>query len=155
MWEFDYKESWALKNWCSWTVVLVKTLESPLEFKEIQPLHPKGNHSWAFIGRTDVEPETPILWLPNGKNWLIGKDSDAGKDWRWEEKGMAEDGMVGWHHQRTWVWVTSGVGDGQGGLACCSPWGHKESNTTEWLSWIDNIVCLFPSLIFLFPKINF
>ena len=98
MWELDYKESWVLKNWCFWTVVLEKTLESPLDCKEIQPVHPKGNQSWIFIGRTDAEAETPILWLPDAKNWLIGKDPDTWKDWRWEEKGMTEDEMVGWHH---------------------------------------------------------
>ena len=93
MWELDYEESWALKNWCFWTVVLEKTLESPLDSKEIQPVHPKGNQyiSWIFIGRTDAETETPILWPPDVKNWLIGKDPDAGKDWRWEEKGTTED----------------------------------------------------------------
>ena len=99
MWELDYKESWVLKNWCFWTVVLEKTLESPLDCKEIQPVHPKGNQSWIFIGRTDAEAETPILWLPDAKNWLIGKDPDAGKDWRQVEKGMTEDKMVAWHHQ--------------------------------------------------------
>ena len=98
MWELDYKESWAPKNWCFWTVVLEKTLESPLDYKEIQPVHPKGNQSWMFIGRTDVEAETPILCPPDAKNWLIGKDPDAGKDWRREEKGTMEDEMVGWHH---------------------------------------------------------
>ena len=98
MWELDYKESWALKNWCFWTVVLEKTLESPLDRKEIQPVHSKGNQSWIFIGRTDVEAETPILWPLDAKNWFIGKDPDAGKDWRWEKKGMTEDEMVGWHH---------------------------------------------------------
>ena len=98
MWELDYKESWALKNWCSWTVVLEKTLESPFHFKEMQPVHPRGNQSWIFIGRTDAESETPILWPPDAKNWLIGKDPDAGKDWRSEEKGTKEDDMVGWHH---------------------------------------------------------
>ena len=97
--ELDYKESWAPKNWCFWTVVLEKTLESPLDGKEIQPVHPKGNQSWVFIGRTDAEAETPILWPPNAKSWLICKDPDAGKDWRHEEKGMTEDEMVGWHHQ--------------------------------------------------------
>ena len=97
MWELDYKESWALKNWCFWTVVLEKTLESPLDCKEIQPVHPKGNQSWIVTGRTDGE--TPILWPPNVKNWLTGKNSDAGKDWRQEEKGMTEDEMVGWHHR--------------------------------------------------------
>ena len=99
MWESDHKESWALKNWCFWTVVLEKTLESPLDCKEITPVHPKGNQPWIFIGRTDAEAETPILWPPDAKNWLIGKDPDAGKDWRQEEKGMTEDEMVGWHHR--------------------------------------------------------
>ena len=97
MWELDCEESWVLKNWCFWTVVLEKTLESPLDCKEIQPVHPKGNQSWIFIGRTDVEAETLILWLPDGKNWLIGKDPEAGKDWG-QEKGTTEDEMVGWHH---------------------------------------------------------
>ena len=98
MWELDYKEGWALKNWCFWTVVLEKTLESPLDCKEIQPVHPKGNQSCLFIGRIDIEAETPILWPPNVKSWLIWKDPDAGKDWGQEEKGMTEDEMVGWHH---------------------------------------------------------
>ena len=97
MWELDYKESWALKNWCFWTVVLEKTLGSPLDCKENQPVHPKGDQSWVFIGRTDSEAEAPILWPPDVKNWLTGKDPDAGKDWRWE-KGTTEDEMVGWHH---------------------------------------------------------
>ena len=99
MWELDYKESWTPKNWCFWTVVLEKTLESPLDCKDTKPVHPKGNQSWIFIGRTDAEAETPILWPPDAKNWLIGKDPDAGKDWKWEEKGTTEDEMVGWHHQ--------------------------------------------------------
>ena len=99
MWDLDYKESWKLKNWCFWTVVLEKTLKSPLDSKEIQPVHPKGYQSWVFIGRTDAEAETPILWPPDVKNWLIRKDPDAGKDWRQEEKGTTEDEMVGWHHQ--------------------------------------------------------
>ena len=94
-----YKERWALKNWCFWIVVLEKTLESPLDCKEIQPVHPKGDQSWVFIGRTDIEAETPILWPPDARNWLIGKDSDAGKDWGQEEKGMPEDEMAGWHHR--------------------------------------------------------
>ena len=99
MWELDYKERWTPKNWCFWTVALEKTLDSPLDSKEIQPVHPKGNQSWLFIWRTDVEAETPILWPPATKNWLIWKDPDAEKDWRLEEKGMAEDEMVGWHHR--------------------------------------------------------
>ena len=139
MWELDCEESWAQKNWCFWTVVLEKTLESPLDCKEIQPLHPKGDQSWVFIGRTDVEAETPILWPPDAKSWLIGKDPDAGKDWWREEKRTTEDQMVGWHH---WLnghelgW-TPGVGDGQGGLECCSPWGHKKSHVAEWLNWTE------------------
>ena len=100
MWELDCKESWASKNWCFWTVVLEKTLESPLDCKEIQPVHPKGDQSWIFIGGTDVEAENPIIWLPDAKNWLNGKNPDAGKDWRWEEKGTTEDEMVAWHHWR-------------------------------------------------------
>ena len=99
MWELDYKESWAAKNWCFLTVLLKKTLDSPLDSKEIQLVHPKGNQSWIFIGRTDAEAETPVVLPPDAKNWLIEKDPDAGKDWSWEEKGMTEDEMVGWHHQ--------------------------------------------------------
>ena len=98
IWELDYKESWVPKNWCFWTVVLEKSLENPLKSKEIQPVHPKGNQSWILIRKTDAEAETPVLWPPDVKNWLIWKDPDAGKDWRWEEKGMTEDEMVGWHH---------------------------------------------------------
>ena len=98
MWELDYKESWVLKNWCFWTVVLEKTLESPLDYKEIHPVHLKGGQSWVFIGRTDVEAETPVLWPPDAKSWLIWKDPNAGKDWRWEKKGTTENDMVGWHH---------------------------------------------------------
>ena len=139
MWELDHKESWAPKNWCFWTVVLEKTLESPLDCKEIQLVHPKGNQSWIFIGRTDAKAEAPILWPPDVKSWLIWKDPDAGKDWRQEKKGMTEDEMVGWHH-----WLNGhefeqapGVADGQGSLACCSQWGHKESDMTEWLNWTE------------------
>ena len=98
IWELDYKESWVPKNWCFWTVVLEKTLKSPLDCEEIQPAHPKGDQFWIFIGRTDAEAETPVLWPPHVKNWLTGKDPDAGKDWRWEEKGSTEDEMAGWHH---------------------------------------------------------
>ena len=122
MWELDYKESWVPKNWCFGTVVLEKTLESPLDCKVIKPVNPKGNQSWVFIGRTDVETETPIFWPPDAKNWLFGKDPDAGKDWRWEEKGTTEHEMVGWHHRLNghgFGW-TLAVGDGHGGLACCS-----------------------------------
>ena len=113
MWELDYKESWASKNWCFWTVVLEKTLESPLDCKEIQPVHPKGHQSWIFIERTDAEAETPILWPPDVKNWLIWKDPDAGKDWR-REKGMTEDEMAGWHHRLDGheFELAPGVGDG-------------------------------------------
>ena len=151
MWELDHKESWAPKKWCFWTVVLEKTLESPLDNKEIQPVYPKGNQSWIFIGRTDVEAETPILWPPDAKNRLIWKDPDAGKDWRLEEKGTTEDEMVGWHHQLNGHKFEQplGVGDGQGSLECCSPWGHKESDMTEWLNWLiaDLLCCIAESNI--------
>ena len=132
MWELDYKESWAPKNIWFWTVVLEKTLESLLDCKEIQPVHPKGDKSWVFIGKTDAEAETPILWPPGMKNWLIGKDLDAGKDWRQEEKGMTEDEMVEWHHRLNGhdFEQALGVGDGQGSLECCSPRGHKELDMT-------------------------
>ena len=139
MWELDQKESWALKNWCFWTVVLEKTLESPLDCKEIQPVNPKGNQSSIFIGRTDAEAETPILLLPDAKNWLIWKDPDAGEDWRWEEKVTTEDEMAGWHHPLDGheFEQAPGVGDGQGSLACCSPWGHKKLDVTERLNWTE------------------
>ena len=137
MWKLDYKESWAPKNWCFWTVVLEKTLESPLGCKEIKPVNPKGNQSWIFIGTADAEAEAPILWPPGVKNWLTGKNPDAGKDWRWEEKGTTEDKMVGWYQ-----WLDGhefeqapGVGGGQGILVCCSPWGPEELDTTEQLNW--------------------
>ena len=139
MWELDCEESWAPKNWCFWTVVLEKTLESPLDCREIQPVHPKGNQSWMFIGRTDAEAETPILWPPDEKSWLIEKDSDAGRDWGQEEMGATEDEIARWHHLldgHEFEW-TPGVGDGQGGLACCGSWGHKESDTTERLNWTE------------------
>ena len=140
MWELDHEESWALKNWCFWTVVFDKALESPLDCKEIQPVNPKGNQPWIFIGRTDVE--SPILWLPYMNNWLIWKDYDAGKDWRQEEKGMTEDEMVGWHHQLNGYKFEQalGVGDGQASLACCSLWVCKESDPTEPLNWTDRII---------------
>ena len=134
MWKLDSKEGWALKNWCFQTVML-KTLKSPLDSKEIKPVSPKGYQHWIFIGRTDVEAETLILWPPDMKNWLIGKDPDAGKDWGQWEKRVTENEMVGWHH-----WLnghelqTLGDGIGQGSLACCSPWGRKESDTIEQLN---------------------
>ena len=133
------KESWAPKNWCFWTVVL-KTLESPSDCKEIQLVHPKGIQSWIFIGRNDAESEVPILWPPDVKSWLIWKDPDAGKDWR-QKKGTTEDEMVRWHHQLNGheFEYTPGIGDGQGSLACCSPWGHKESDMTERLSWLNSL----------------
>ena len=136
MWELDYKESWALTNWCFWTVVLEKTLESSLDCKEIKPANPSGNQSWIFVGRTDAEAETSILWPPDVKSWLTGKDLDAGKDWRQEKKGTTEDGMVGWYHRLDGheFEQAPGVGNGQGSLACCSSWGHKESDMTEWLN---------------------
>ena len=139
-------ESWTIKKakcqridafelWC-W-----RRLESPLDCKEIQPVHPKGNQSWMFIGRTDAKAETPVLWPPHAKSWLIGKDSDAWRDWGQEEKGTTEDEMAGWHQRldgQEFRW-TLGVGDRQGGLACCDSWGHKESDTTEWLNWTEEI----------------
>ena len=140
MWELDCEESWVLRNWWFWTVVLEKTLESPLDCKEIQPVHRKGNQSWIYIGRTDAEAEAPILQPPDGKNWLIRKDPDAGKDWS-QEKRVTEDETVGWHHQldRHEFGQALGVGGGQGSLACCSPWGCKESDMTEWLNWTDSM----------------
>ena len=138
LWELDGEESWA-PNWCFWTAVLEKTLESPLDCKKIQPVHLKGDQSWVFIGRTDIEAEAPVLWPPHSKSWLIGKDSDAVRDWGQEEKGTTEDEMAGWHHRLNGLqfeW-TPGVGDGQGGLACCDSWGRKESDMTEWLNWTE------------------
>ena len=137
MWELDYKESRTPKTWCFWTTVLEKNLESPLDCKEIKPASPKGNQSWVFIGRTDVEAETPVVWPPDANDWLIGKDPDAGKDWRQEEKGTTEDKMVGWHR---WLHGNEfeqdpGVGDEQGSLALCT--GCKELDMTEQLNWID------------------
>ena len=133
IWELDHKKGRVPKNWCLWTVVLENTLESPLDCKEIQPVNPQGNQSWIFIRRTDTEAEVPILWPPDANSRLIGKDPDAGKDWRQEEKGMTEDEMVGWHHRLNGYEFEQalGNGEGQGSLACCSPWGHRESTTTE------------------------
>ena len=141
--ELDCEESWAPKNWCFWTVVLEKTLESPLDYKEIQPVHFEGDQPWDFFGRNDAKAETPVLWPPHEKSWHTGKDSDAGRDWEQEEKGTTEDEMAGWHH---WLdgcefeWI-AGVGDGQGGLACCNSWGRKESDTTEQLNRTELIFC--------------
>ena len=139
MWELDLKEGWALKNWCLQTVLMEKTLESPLDWKEIKPVNPKGNQPGIFTGRTDAEAEAPVLWPPGAKNWLIGKHRDPGKDWRQEEKVMTEDEMAGWHHWlngRESVWAPR-VGDGQGGLACCNSWSRKELDMTEQLKWTE------------------
>ena len=162
MWVLDCEEDWVPKNWCFWTVVLEKTLESSLACKEIQPVHSKGDQSWVFIGKTDAVAETPILWPRHVKSWLTGKDSDAGRGWGQEEKGTTEDEMAGWHH---WLdgyefeW-TPGVGDGQGGLACCDSWGCKESDTTEqlnWTEWLLFTVCLLLLLLSLliFSSVQF
>ena len=143
--ELDCEESWVPKNWCFWTVVLEKTLESPLDCKEIQPVHSKGDQSWVFFGRSNAKAETPILWPPHVKSWLIGKDSDAGRDWGQEEKGTTEDEMAEWHHrldghESGW---TPRVGDGQVGLVCYDSWGRRESDTTERLNWteLNNELC--------------
>ena len=132
MWELDHAEGWVLKNWCFWTVVLEKTLENPLDSKEIKLVNFKGNQPWIFIGRTNIEAEAPIHWLSNEKSQLIGKDSDAWKDWRQKEKGMTEDGMFGYHHRLNWHEYEQTLRDteGQGSLVCCSPWGHKELDAT-------------------------
>ena len=153
MWDLDYKESWVPKNWCFRTVVLEKILEHPLDYKEIQPVHPKGDQSWVFIGRTDVEVETPYTlatWCEELTHW---KRPDAGKDWGQEEKGMTEDEMVEWQHHFDGhaFGRTLGVGDGQQGLACCSTWGHKESDTTEqlnWTEWSIKFKCILTTLNF-------
>ena len=141
MWELDCEESWALKNWCFWAVVLEKTLESLLDCKEIQLVHSERDQSWVFFGRNDAKAESPVFWPHHAKSWLIGKHSDAGKDWGQEKKGTAEDEMAGWHH---WLngceceWAP-GVSDGQGGLVCWDSWGGKESDTTELLNWTELI----------------
>ena len=134
MWELNHKESWVPNSWCFWTVVLEKTLESPLDCKETQPVHPKGNQSWIFIGMTDAEAETLILRPPDAKIWVIWKDPEAGKDWRQEGKGKTEDEMVGWHQRLNGHELEQvlGVGDGHGSLVWCSPWCHKELDMTEW-----------------------
>ena len=153
MWDLDYKESWAPKNWCFWAVVLEKALESPLDCKEIQLVHPKGDQSWVFFGRTDAKAETTIIWPPVAKSWLLGKDSDSGRDWGQEEKGMTEDEMARWHpqlngHEFEW---TPGVGVGQGGLVCCNSWGHRVRH--DWateLNWTDPLLkelCNWPDVL--------
>ena len=147
-WKLDYKESWVPKNWCFWTLVLEKTLEGPLDCKEIQAVNPKGNQSWIFIGRTNVEAETLILWPPDAKNWLLGKDPDAGKDWRQEENGTTEDEMIGWHHgldghelSKLWELVMD--------RETCTPRGHKELDMTEWLNWTDIYIYIYMYIYFL------
>ena len=145
-WELDYKETWVQKNWCFWTVVLEKTLESPLDCSEMEPVHSKGNQSLIFIGRTVAEAEAPVLWPPDAKNWLIRNVPDSGKDWRQEEKGTTEDKMPRWHHQingHEFEQVLE-VADGQGSLVCCSPWGHRVRH--DWvteLNWYRYIKSLF------------
>ena len=154
--ELDCEESWALKNWCFWTVVLEKTLKSPLDGKEIQPVHPKGHQSWVFIGRTNAEGETPVLWPPHVKSWLIGKDSDARRDWGQEEKGTTQDEMAGWHHRLDGCesGKTPGVGGGQGGMVCCNSWGRKELDTTEWLNWTELNIPLYGYIPFVYPFVT-
>ena len=155
MWALDHKESWVPKNWCFWTVVLEKTLESPLDCKEIQPVNPKGNQPWIFIKRTDVEAEAPILWPPDAKSWLIRKDPDAEKDWRQEKKGTTEDEMVGWHH-----WLDGhefeqapGNGEGQRRLACRSPWVTKSrTRLSDWTTTTS--ISSRAKQISLFPKVQ-
>ena len=149
MWELDSTKGCMPKNWCFSIVVLERALESPLESKEIQLVNPKGNQPWKFIGRTDTE--APIFWPPHAKSRLIGKDSDAGRDWGQEEKETTEDEMAGWHHRLDGLeseW-TPGGGDGQGGLACCGSWGHKESDMTERLNWTELIYLIYSGKTFL------
>ena len=155
MWMLDYKQGWAPKNWCFWTAVLEKILWESLDCKEIKPVHPKGNQSWILIERAGAEAETPILWPPDVKNWLLGKDPDAGKDWRREEKGTTEDETVGRHHRvdgHVFEW-TPGVGDGQGSLVCCSPWGRRVGH--DWATALEFQVyskviqlCMYKCLFF-------
>ena len=137
MWELDHEEGWDLKNWCFWIVALEKTPESPLDCKEIKPVNPKGNQPWIFIDRTDAEAEALILWLPDAKNWLIGKDLDAGKDWRQEEEDRGWDGWMASLTRQAWVWPSSRNWWWTGNLACCSPWGCKELDMTERLNWTE------------------
>ena len=145
MWDLDHKECWTLKNWCFWTMVLEKILESPLDSKEVQPIHSKGNQSWMFIRKTDGEAEAPILWSPDVKSQLIRKDPDVGKDWRQEEKGTTEE-MAGWHHQLNGHEFerAPGDGEGQGGLACCSPWGCSP-RLSDWTTTLSHgVLSFFP-----------
>ena len=144
MWELDYKESWVPKNWWFWTVVLEKTVESPLDSKEIKPLNPKGNQPWIFIVRTGAKAETPILWPPDAKSWLTGKDPDDGKDWGQKDKWTTEDEMVGWHHPLHGHVFEQTLGDRkeQGSLVCCSPWGCKELDMTRWLKNNNLSLCV-------------
>ena len=142
MWELDYEESWALKNWCFWTVVLEKTLESSLDCKEIQPVHSKGDQPWVFFGRNDAKAETPVLWPPHAESWFIGKDSDAGKDWGQEEKRTTEDEMAGWHHwpsltRWTWTWMNSRRWWWTGRPGMLWFMELQESDTTEQLNWTE------------------
>ena len=161
MWELDYKESWELKNWCFWTVVFETTLESPLNCKDIKPVHPKGNQSWIFIGRTEAEAETPILWPSDVKSWLVRKAPDTGKDWRQEEKGMTEDTMVEWHHGLDGHEFDQGpgVGEGQGSLLCCRSQRFWQDWVTE-LNWYVACVCFcFPlsgrfGILYLLPNLK-
>jgi len=145
VWELDYKESWVPKNWCFWTVVLEKMLEHPLDCKDIQPVNPKRNQPCIYIGRTDAEAETPIFWPSHAKNWLIGKDPDAGKDWRREEKKMTKDEMAGWHHRRDGheFEKAPGIGDGQGSLVCCSPCGCRVGH--DWATELNSPLVSSPT----------
>ena len=139
MWELDCEEGWVLKNWCIWTVVLEKTLESPLDCKQIQPVHSKGDQPWDFFGRNDANAEAPVLWPPHARSWLTGKEFDAGRDWGHEEKGTTHSEMAGWYHwldERESEW-TLGIGNGQGGLVCCDSWSRKDLDTTEWMNWTE------------------
>ena len=150
IWELDYKGSWVPKNWCFWTVVLEKTLESLLGCKEVQPVNPKGNWLCIFMGKADAEAETPVLWPPYSKNWHIGKDTDAGKDWRWEEKGVTEDEMVGWHHQLNGFEFDQalGVSNGQKSLACLSMGSQSQTRLSDWTEWNrhSDLTVVFPSV---------
>ena len=160
MWELDHKDSWTLKNWCFWAVLLEKTLESPLDCKEIKPVNPKGNQPWIFIRMTDAEAEAPVLWTPDAKSWLIRKDPDAGKDWRQEVKGMTKDDLFGSHHLLNGHEFEQALrdGEGQGSLVCCSPQANKELDMAEWLNnnilWWSEIYLRNKEEWFNYKKIN-